>query len=305
MSLTHYAIEELQWWEENIDKTFAPIRWPPISGEIATDASSLVGWGATSGSERTGGAWSALEADIHISIKELIAIYYGLRSFVHHWKGLHIRVLCDNTTAVAVVNKMGSTKSASCNKMAQKIWKFCFANHMYITCAHIPGVDNVIPDQESRKEYKQAEWMLDKAHYTHCTRLFGFFPTIDCFATRINTQHQYYASRRPDPYAKIIDAFSFNWATEECYIFPPFSLVPRVLQKVRTDATTVMMVLPKWPTQSWWPEALDMMVGKPYIIRPGKHNLHLPNHPKLVHPMHEKLYLMVCLLSGKDTGNKA
>ena len=54
MSLTPPAVEELLWWKNNLHKTFAPIRWPPISCEVATDASSLVGWGATCGSERTG-----------------------------------------------------------------------------------------------------------------------------------------------------------------------------------------------------------------------------------------------------------
>ena len=304
MSLTHLATQELLWWKNNIFSTFAPIRWPPITQEIATDASSLIGWGATCGSKKTGGAWSAQETDIHITVKERIAVYYAIRSFLHTLKNSHVRVLTDSATAVAVINKMGSTRSPSCNIMAQKIWKFCLQNHIYITCAHIPGVDNVIPDKESRKIYKQAEWMLDKDIYLHCVQRFSFSPTIDCFASRINTQHEHYASRRPDPFAKIVDAFSFNWATEKCYIFPPFSVVSRVLQKIRTDAATVLMVLPKWPTQAWWPDATEMMVGKPYIIRPSQRNLHLPNNPNEIHPMHKKLHLMVCLLSGKATENR-
>ena len=237
MQLTHLAKEDLYWWKRNIYKTFAPIQWPPISQELASDASSLIGWGATCGFERTGGAWSALEAGIHISVKEMIAVYYAIRSFVEKIKGLHVRVLCDNTTAVAVINKMGSTRSLECNAMAQKIWTFCLKHSIYVTCAHIPGVDNCVPDEESRKEYKQAEWMLDRKLYNRCTKHFHFSPTIDCFATRINAQHKNYVARRPDPFAKFIDAFSFNWSTEKCYIFPPFSLVARVLQKIRTDSS--------------------------------------------------------------------
>ena len=301
MTLTLFAKRDLLWWKKNVKTTSAPIQWPPISMEIATDASTSVGWGAVCGSERTGGAWSAREAGIHISIKEMIAILYALRSFRDKIRGKHVRVLCDNTTAVAVINKMGSTRSLACNLMAQKIWNFCLQNNIYITSAHIPGVENVVPDKESRTEYKQAEWMLDKKIYIHCTRLFQFCPTIDCFATRINTQHKHYAARRPDPFAKIIDAFTFNWSTEKCYIFPPFSLIARVLQKIRSDAATAMVVLPKWPTQAWWPEAWTMMVGDPYIIPPGKENLHLPNHPRTIHALHKKLYLMVCLLSGQPT----
>ena len=304
MFLSDRAVTELVWWKNNVFTTSAPIRWPAISIEIASDASSLIGWGATCGSERTGGAWSALEAEIHISVKEMIAIYYAIRSFVHLLKGRHVRVLCDNTTAVGVVNKMGSTRSPDCNKMARKIWNFAFANGIFITCAHIPGVDNVVPDEESRKEYKQAEWMLDRDLYRRAIRVLNFNPTLDCFASRINTQHENYVSRRPDPFAKKIDAFSFNWGEENCYLFPPFSLIGRVLQKIRTDAATVLIVLPKWPTQAWWPEVMDLMLGKPHIIQPAENNLHLPNHPTEVHPLHKKLHLMVCLLSGKATDVK-
>ena len=91
---------------------FAPVRWPPITKEIATDASSLLGWGASFEGKKTGGAWyDILEGDIHINEKEMIAIFYGLKSFREELKGSHVRVLCDNTTAVFVLNKMGSTKS--------------------------------------------------------------------------------------------------------------------------------------------------------------------------------------------------
>ena len=303
MTLTRFAKMDLLWWKKNIYKTYAPIQWPPISVEIATDASSLTGWGAVCSSESTGGAWSAKEANIHINIKEMIAIYYAIRSFRHHLKNKHVRVLTDNTTAVAVLNKMGSTRSPACNLMAQKIWNYCFQDSIYITCAHIPGVENTVPDKESRTEYKQAEWMLDKRLYNNCTKIFEFSPSIDCFASRINTQHKHYAARRPDPFAKIIDAFSFNWSTEKCYMFPPFSLIARVLQKIRTDGATVLAVLPQWPTQAWWPEARNMMVREPYVISPGKGNLHLPNHPKTVHALHKKLRLMVCLLSGGPTSD--
>ena len=146
--------------------------------------------------------------------------------------------------------------------------------------------------------------MLDKKLYEQCVKVFNFSPTLDCFASRINTQHKNYVSRRPDPFAIKIDAFSFNWSEEKCYLFPPFSLIARVIQKIRTDAATALIVLPKWPTQAWWPEVENMMLGKPHIIRPAEGNLHLPNRPAEIHPLHKKLHLMVCLLSGKATGDR-
>ena len=69
----------------------------------------------------TGGAWAHEQLHLHINVKEMLGILYGLRSFVEILKGQHVRVLCDNTTAVHVVNKMGTTRSPSCNAMAKEI----------------------------------------------------------------------------------------------------------------------------------------------------------------------------------------
>ena len=124
MSLSLDAVTDLHWWQRNLPSLFAPIHWPPITTELATDA-SLIAWGASYGKLAIGGAWTGCEATIHINVKEMTAIYYALRSFVDLIKGAHIRVLCDNTTAVSVLNKMGSTRSPACNNMAQQIWLFC------------------------------------------------------------------------------------------------------------------------------------------------------------------------------------
>ena len=299
MTLSRHAKDDLRWWSENLNETYAPIQWPPITDEMATDASSLIGWGAVLGKHQTGGAWSDDESDIHINVKEMMAIYFAIRSFVNLIANTHVRVLCDNTTAISVINKMGSTKSLQCNHVAQQIWEFCQKHDIFITCAHIPGKHNIVPDRLSRKSYKDAEWMLNKDVYIKAISKLNFTPSIDCFASRINSQHATYASFQPDPYATYIDAFSFNWRKHDCYIFPPFNLIPRVLQKIRTDHATVMVVVPKWTTQAWWTILTNMMVGYPYMVKPKINNLILPNHPNEVHPLHKKLNLMICVLSGK------
>ena len=130
-----------------------------------------------------------------------------------------------------------------------------------------------------------------------CKKL-KFYPTMDCFASRINTQLETYTSLQPDPYATSIDAFSYNWNSYKCYVFPPFSLIPRVLQKIRVDQATVLCVFPQWPTQPWWPILQRMTAKKPMDIKPSPQNLVLPNHPHDAHPLHRKLHLIACVLSG-------
>ena len=72
-------------------------------------------------------------------------------------RGKHVKVFSDNMVAVKVINKMGTSKSNSCNQTTQVIWQFCKSLNMWITCAHILGSDNIIADKESRKAYKEAE----------------------------------------------------------------------------------------------------------------------------------------------------
>lgn len=56
-----------------------------------------------------------------------------------------------------------------------------------------------------------------------------------------------YISWFPDPQAITSDAFSINWSEYIPYIFPPFSLIGRILQKLQDDEVSkAIIVLLKW-----------------------------------------------------------
>ena len=303
MSISDEAKHEICWWKDNIESMSAPIQWPPITQEVSTDASGKNGWGASMlGRIPIGGVWTGDQLDLHINVKEMMAILYALRAFVDVLQGQHVRVLCDNTTAVFTLNKMGTTKSVECNDMVKEIWQFCREQDMFITCTYIPGKENVVADRASRREYKQGEWMLSKDIFLTAVNHFDFDVNLDCFATRANAQIPAYVSRDPDPFATQIDAFSFNWNSYNAYLFPPFSLINRVIQKIRVDQAIALCVFPRWTTQAWWPQLQDMMVGEPIRMPPSPKNLVLPNKPEETHPLHRKLELIICMLSGKSTG---
>ena len=302
MQLSELSKQEILWWKDNVPTMYAPIQCPPITKEMTTDASGKIGWGASLlGVLPIGGTWTDDQADIHINVKEMLAILYALRSYCDELSEHHVRVLCDNTTAVHVLNKMGTTRSPECNQMAKEIWTFCKSKSIFITCAHIPGKENIIADKESRREYKQGEWMLNKEIFNYVVRLFNYKPEIDCFASRANAQLDTYVSKQPDPFATHIDAFSINWGQLRTYLFPPFSVINKVLQKLRVDKATALCVLPQWTTQAWWPQVQEMLICNPYVIPPGPTNLVLPNSKGECHPLYEKLGLLICMLSGKNT----
>ena len=53
---------------------------------------------------------------------------------------------------------------------------------------------------------------------------------------------------QPDPEAEAINTFTISWRPYLFYAFPPFSIV---LQKIREEESTCLVVVPKWPAQPW------------------------------------------------------
>ena len=45
------------------------------------------------------------------------------------------------------------------------------------------------------------------------------------------------------------------------YVFPPFALIPRVLQHVRECRAWATAVVPYWPSQHWWADLMSLSVA--------------------------------------------
>lgn len=299
MRLSQQAKSELHWWTQNIMESYNVIHHTIPSYQITTDASKQ-GWGAEHEGESSGGLWTYLEHQQHINYLEMLAIFFGLQCFAKAKTDAHIRILCDNTTAVHVLNNMGTSHSEPCNSMAKKIWEWCIQRDLWISVAHIPGKQNLVADFESRRNQKESEWKLEEASLKGALSQLGFYPDIDLFASRINYQFEKYVSYRPDPQAFAIDAFKLEWSQLKFYAFPPFSVIPALLSKVQHETALGICVLPDWPTQPWYAKALRMAKQKPVYLKARRNLLQLPSHPKETHPLWHKLNLMICLLSGRD-----
>jgi len=52
----------------------------------------------------------------------MLAIYFVLQTFIKDKVHMHIQTSCDNTTAVNIINDMGTSHSDSCNSIATEIW---------------------------------------------------------------------------------------------------------------------------------------------------------------------------------------
>ena len=217
--------------------------------------------------------------------------------------GKHVKVMIDNMTALTDINHMGTSKSAIRNQLTKPLWLWCFARNIWLTAVHIPGVENVEADHQSRLSNTSAEWSLNKNIFQDAIKKLGVFPDIDLFASRINYQIKPYASFHPDLEAIAVNAFHMSWIQFQAHIFPPFRLISRILQKVRIqeEQCTVVMVVPRWPTQVWWPKLMNQLIAPRIILPKKKTTLILPSNPAETYPLHPHLELTICHLSGNPS----
>ena len=207
--------------------------------------------------------------------------------------------MIDNTIAVYTLNDMGTSRSYLCNSVVKKIWSWAIKREVWISSAYIPGKLNEESDAMSREEQIMSEWMLGKDKFAAAMKKLDITPNIDLFASPINCQLMPYVSYRPDPESCAVDAFSLDWSLYVFYSFTPFSVILMMLQKIEMDRAIGVCVVPNWPTQPWYPKLMRMVVKAPVMARHSRTLLHLPSFPEEVHPLHKKLDLMICLVSGK------
>ena len=163
------------------------------------------------------------------------------------------------------------------------------ARNIWMSAEHVAGKCNVAADRQSREINTNTEWMLNPTLLNKSLGKLQAHPEVDMFASRLDKQFPRYISFRPDPGAYLVDAFSAQWNELNGYYFPPFSVIPKVLQKLEQDKATGAVVIPRWPTQVWYSMAMRMLISCPVLLQHSARLLMLPSHPQKVHPLHKKL----------------
>ena len=59
------------------------------------------------------------EKALDINCKELLAVYYSLRSFETYFQGKHVKIFSDSRVGVQIINKMGTTESSIYNDIVR------------------------------------------------------------------------------------------------------------------------------------------------------------------------------------------
>ena len=260
---------------QDISEHFTPSRLVEAGRDLSTrsaleDKSPLthniygrqpVGLGFTCGTGRTTVSWSLDGNPISASHKYAgnDGHFNGTNGALHTIKNSTVLVSTDNTTVVAYLRKQGGTRSPDLCLEVWEILYWCFQNKIQLLVKHVPGKFNTLADRLSRVNKPiSTEWCLNQEvanAVLHMTQ----FPNIDLFATRLNHRLPLYVSPIPDQKALSKDALSMNWNRIHAYAFPPFHLIPALINKIRVSQCKIVLIAPFWPSRSWFPELLGLL----------------------------------------------
>ena len=279
-------------------KPFVP---PPPSVTLTTDAFNL-GWGVSLPPHLLSGQWSPPDRSLHINHLELKAVSLALQGFLPLVSGRSVLVKSDNLMVVAYINHQGGTHSVLLCLETLRLLFWCRQERIVLLASHIPGRQNLVADFLSRGNFLPSEWSLHLSVFRQILCISP--PFVDLFASSLTHLLPRYCARADDPDAWALDALSIPWSDFLGFAFPPFALLPRVLEKVALDQTALLLVAPFWPKRPWFPRLLSLLAGQPRSLPVFVDLLRLPVS-LIQHPNPAVLHLTLWLLFARPGERRA
>ncbi|KAI2658972.1 ORF V: Enzymatic polyprotein [Labeo rohita] len=298
IKVTRRCLRALDMWRKPWFLSQGPVLGAPCRRvTLATDA-SLTGWGAVMSGHPARGLWSGRHLSWHINCLEMLAVFQGLKHFLPDLRDRHVLVRTDNTAVVSYINHQGGLRSRPLYKLAHQILVWSQGKLLSLRAVFVPGYLNVGADVLSRQGPRPGEWMLHPEVVKQIWRVFG--PAqVDLFATRDNAQCPlWYSLVHPAPLG--LDAMVQTWPRLRLYAFPPIALLPGVLERVRRDGVSLLLVAPFWPGRVWFSDLISLLDGSPWEI-PVRRDLLSQAGGSFLHPRPELWKLWVWPLRGRTS----
>ena len=294
----------LDWWldEANVLKG-QPLHPLQHAVQIFTDASNE-GWGAHLGDFTARGVWSPLEGRLHINFLEMKAVLLALRQLEHLCKDQIVLVATDNTTVVSYINKRGYEVRLSLCPPLETPVLVPSQGHNAKGKAH-SGLLKCDSRQAFSAQSSDSDRMVSLPSGFQSVVFQVAPPLVDLFATRFNHKLPRFVSPVPDQAAWAVDALSLSWEHLNVYSFPPVSLLPQVVSKIRDQGChRMILIAPGWPNMPWFWDLVDLSVQIPFTL-PLTRDLVTQPFNGLVHRNLQNLNLHAWLLEALPSGNTA
>ena len=115
----------------------------------------------------------------------------------------------------------------------------------------IPRTENEGADYISRL-VDFDDWQITPDLFQSLEQLWGPH-TVDCFANYYTAELPGFFSRFWNPGTSGIDFFAQELSSENCLVVPPVALVARVIHYLSLQKAMATVVVPLWPSSSFWP----------------------------------------------------
>ena len=159
-----------------------------------------------------------------------------------HWE-------TDNYAAFLIVAS-GSNKE-HLQALAEDIYELTIKHSIVLQVKWIPRHKNQIADASS-KSYDFDDWETSDTLFQYLNSFWGPF-TIDRFADNKNAKFKKFNSKSWCPDTSQVDAFTIGWENGNNYLVPPTYFVPRVIKHLQSSKGQGTLVVPFWPSASFWP----------------------------------------------------
>ena len=255
---------DLRWWLRG-DRFSRGVSLLQVSPVLAfwSDASD-VGLGPHLGDRVVSGLWAQSEALLPVNARELLAVRYGLLHFQSFLSGTTVAMFGGNFTAVPYLLKVGGAPGLLLSTpLPRGILRWAESLRIRLAPQFLPGIRNVLADSLSRPhQLPSSAWPLNLAVFRSLRRRWPVL--ISLCTTSDHHRCSIFFSPYRDPLSAGMDSLLQSWDCLLACAFPPWSVLPRVLAKLRGSTRTLLTLIAQyWPQRSWFVDLLQLSVAPP------------------------------------------
>ena len=251
------------WQDPRFLTSGIPLRTFQVEFMIFTDASKQ-GWGAHMGDSQISGTWTHTDRKLHINCLELKAVISALQHWAPMLQGRQVMIAMDNSTVVSYINKQGGTHLATLHCRPFPLVRVSEHNspgkaHSGLSerdsrppiLSESAYTDRVVPPPRDRETHLQGLGHTRSRHVCN---------TVQLPPPSVHVSNS--GAKSPSGGCSVS-----GLAGEVNVHVPPFHLLNKVMQKLRsTQVAEVILVAPWWPSQSWFPHLLHLCVEHPLVL---------------------------------------
>jgi len=201
--------------------------------------------------------------------RELIAIHRVFQSndkFLKMNKGHAVAWLTDNQAVVSILQR--GSRISQIQQLAMDITISQVTNDIKILpCWQRRNTALLQMADDGSKSDNTDEWSIADQHYRLICDKFNFHPDCDLMATSKNTKCSTFFSKLPDTASAGVNVFLQNLSPNTAYYAcPPVkTIIPLVHKILDQPNIQCLLLVPFWPSASFWPIFVDIGKFRPFI----------------------------------------